>query len=354
VDSPSARKRVTLAEVAAEAGVSVMTASYAYGQPARVSALRRARVLDAAARLGYAGPDPAARSLRRGQADCLGIVLGEHLSYAFEDAQAAAFLAGVADVCAARGCAMTILPVTGTADDSTRIRVAAVDALVIWTLADDDPVLAAVQAQGCPAVVHSGPAIAGAGLVTIDNRAAARAIGAVTFARACRPAVLSFPADRDRASSITAGLPPAAASFPVTRQRLQGFRDAANCLGLDWTSVPVAVCSRNDRAQAESLTDQLLRGPGRPDTIAAMSDEQAAGALRAIRAAGLRVPDDIAVSGWDDSPAAAHLGLTTIRQSLRDQGSACATAALDGPLGHEAAPWTLVHRSSTRTLEIVG
>jgi hypothetical protein len=117
---------------------------------------------------------------------------------------------------------VTILPVTGTADDSTRIRVAAVDALVIWTLADDDPVLTAVQAQVCPAVMHSGPAIAGAGLVTIDNRAAARAIGAVTFARACNPAVLSFPADRDRANGITAGLPPAAASFPVPATGCRG------------------------------------------------------------------------------------------------------------------------------------
>jgi DNA-binding LacI/PurR family transcriptional regulator len=85
-----------------------------------------------------------------------------------------------------------------------------------------------------------------------------------------------------------------------------------------------------------------------------MSDEQAAGALRAIRAAGLRVPDDIAVSGWDDSPAAADLGITTITQSLRDQGRTCATAALDGPLGHEPAPWTLMRRSSTRTPEAVG
>jgi DNA-binding LacI/PurR family transcriptional regulator len=328
-----------------------MTASYSYGQPARVSARLRARVLDAAARLGYPGPDPAARSLRRGQAGCLGVVLGEQLSYAFEDVQAAAFLAGVADVCGERGYAMTILPVTGADDDSMRIRVAAVDALVIWTLADDDPVLPAVQARGRPAVVHSGPALAGAGLVTIDNRAAARAIGAVTFAGARRPAVLSFPVGRDRSSSITPGLPPAAASFPVTRQRLAGFCDAAGDLGLDWASVTVAVCSRNERAEADSLTTQLLRRPGRPDAIAAMSDEQAAGAVRAIRAAGLQIPGDVAVSGWDNSPAAAEFDLTTIAQSLRNQGNACATAALDGRLGHQAAPWTLLCRSSTRTPE---
>ena len=56
-------KRVTLAQVAERAGVSVMTASYTYSRPDRVSPEARARVLAAATELGYAGPDPRARSL---------------------------------------------------------------------------------------------------------------------------------------------------------------------------------------------------------------------------------------------------------------------------------------------------
>ena len=59
-------KRVTLAQVAELAGVSVMTASYTYNRPGRVSDQARSKVLAAAAQLGYAGPDPSARSLRRG------------------------------------------------------------------------------------------------------------------------------------------------------------------------------------------------------------------------------------------------------------------------------------------------
>src|SRR5258708_33567065 len=76
-------KRVTLAQVAELAGVSVMTASYAYNRPGRVSDDARSKVLTAAARLGYAGPDPSARSLRRGSTHTLGGVIGEHLRYAF-------------------------------------------------------------------------------------------------------------------------------------------------------------------------------------------------------------------------------------------------------------------------------
>ena len=236
-------RAVTLAAVAAEAGVSVMTASYAFNQPQRVSAAARANVEQAAVALGYAGPDPNARSLRRRRTDSLGVVLGEHLSYAFDDPQAAAFLAGIADVCAARSHAMTIMPTTGGPQDTRRIRVAAVDGFVLWTTVDDDPVIAAVQSLRLPAVIHSGPAVDGVGLVGVDNRAAAGEVGAVTFAGAVRPAVLSFPLDRRRREHLARGVRPSSATFPVTRDRLAGFRDAARRTGHAWTSVTVG-CAR--------------------------------------------------------------------------------------------------------------
>lgn len=91
-------------------------------------------------------------------------------------------MAGIADVCADRGFGMTILPITGSADDAARIQASAVDGFVVWTTSDDDPILKAVQAMRRPAVVvHGGPAVRGLGLVSIDNRAAARAVGTVAF-----------------------------------------------------------------------------------------------------------------------------------------------------------------------------
>ena len=114
-------KRVTLAQVAELAGVSVMTASYTYNRPNRVSDQARSKVLAAAAQLGYAGPDPSARSLRRGSTRTLGVVMGEHLSYAFDDPGAVSFLAGIAEVCADHGYGMTILPITGRRDTSMSV-----------------------------------------------------------------------------------------------------------------------------------------------------------------------------------------------------------------------------------------
>jgi DNA-binding LacI/PurR family transcriptional regulator len=345
--SSAGSKRVTLAQVAQLAGVSVMTASYTYNQPSRVSDQARSQVLAAAAQLGYAGPDPSARSLRRGNTRTLGVVMGEHLSYAFEDPQAASFLAGIADVCADRGYGMTILPITGAADDTVRIAGAAVDGFVVWTTSDDDPIVTAVQATKRPAVVHGGPAVRGLGLVSIDNRAAARAVGAVAFAGAKRPAVLSFPLNRDRVSTIKGGTDTAGVLFPVTRERLEGYRQAAEAVGIQWRDVVVAVCARNDAAEAERVTATLLAAAEPPDAIAAMSDQQAAGVVRAARAAGRVIPDDVAVTGWDDGAVAAQLGLTTVAQSMREQGADCARAALGQKPNSRAASWSIVRRGST-------
>lgn len=345
---PVGSKRVTLAQVAELAGVSVMTASYTYNRPNRVSDQARSKVLAAAAQLGYAGPDPSARSLRRGSTGTLGVVMGEHLTYAFDDPQAVSFLAGIADICADRGYGMTLLPITGTASDVPRITGAAVDGFIVWTTSDDDPILAAVEAMKRPAVVHGGPAVAGLGLVSIDNQAAAYAVGAIAFAGAKRPAIVSQPLSRDRISTIMRGIDTTDVLFPVTRHRLEGYRQAAEGSAIAWRDVVIAVCARNDAAEAERIAATLLTSAEPPDAIAAMSDEQAAGVVRAARTAGRVIPDDVAVTGWDDAAVAAQLGLTTVAQSLREQGAACAQVALGEKPNFHAASWSIVQRGSTR------
>ena len=345
--SRAGSKRPTLAEVAGTAGVSLMTASYTYNRPDRVSGQARAKVLAAAAELGYAGPDPSARSLRRGTTLTLGVVLGEHLTYAFEDPGAVSFLAGVADVCAEQGYGMTILPTTGASDDADRLVDAAVDGFVVWTTSDDDPTVAAIRATRRPAAIHGGPSVAGLALVSIDNRAAARAIGALAFFGARRPAVVSQPLGRDRVSSVGHGPDVDSVLFPVTRERLAGYREAAEDAGFAWDDVAVAVCSRNDATEAERIAQDLLSSAQPPDAIAAMSDQQASGVVAAARSLGLVIPRDLAVTGWDDLAVASELSLTTVAQSLREQGAACALVALR----QEPPPppsWSVVQRASTR------
>jgi len=344
-------------QVADAAGVSVMTASYAYSQPERVAPGTAAKVRAAAEKLGYPGPHPGARSLRRGRAGSLGVVLGERLAYAFDDPQAARFLAGVAEVCAAEGVGLTLVPINGAASDVQHVNEAVVDGFIVWTTSDDDPVLDAVAASGLPAVVHAGPSRRGLPVVGIDDRVAATAIGRLAFTGAARPVVLSFPVNRDRARALFTGPPGPAVTYPVTRHRWDGFLDAWRQAGGAPADLRIAVCPANATAHGEAVAGELFRSDDPPDAIAAMSDELALGALRAAARADRSVPRAIAITGWDDSDAAAPAGLTTLRQSLRDQGRRCAHIALghsQSTASQDPPSWQVIQRTSTRPLGVTG
>jgi len=329
-----ALQRVTMRQVAAQAGVAPMTVSYTYTRPERVAPDTRARVLAAAQHLGYAGPDPVARSLRSGATGNLGVVLGEHLSYAFEDPQAARFLAGVSSVCVEKQLGLVLIPSTGAADDVDRVREAAVDGFVLWTTDVSDPVLAAVARTGRPAAIQGGPSAPGVSVVSPDDRSAARAIASHMLAEATSPLILSFPLDRERSAGIRLG-PDTSVGFPITRARLEGYRDAIGESGRAWSDTPVAVVGRNTRDDGRgAIRDALVRA--RPDVVIAMSDQLAAGAIDILGSSA-------AVSGWDDSDLAQTLGFSSVSQSLYDQGVTCARIA-SGSASPESPAWSLTLR----------
>jgi DNA-binding LacI/PurR family transcriptional regulator len=208
-------------------------------------------------------------------------------------------------------------------------------------------VLAVVSGLDKPVAIHGGPAVPGAQVVSIDNRASARELAARTFPGARRPTVLSFPFDRDRRPRLETGPNPERVEFPVTRERLLGIYDHCLEAGLDPLRLPVAVVARNDRNDAADMADALL-GSCDTDAVIAMSDQLAFAVLDNARRRGLHVPDDVAVAGWDDDPVARQEGLTTIVQSLFDQGRTCALIALSDPAPSRNAAWTAMVRTSTR------
>src|SRR4051812_31576863 len=145
-----------------------MTVSNAYNRPEKLSPELRERVLAKADELGYSGPNVLARSLRRGKSGVLGVVLGEALSYAFEDPAAIEWLRGLA----AGGLPLHLVPATGGADDAALIRDAAVDTFLLYSLPDGHPLVEAALRRRVPIVVQSGPELAAHPLVAIDERAA--------------------------------------------------------------------------------------------------------------------------------------------------------------------------------------
>ena len=176
--SPAPRRRATLASLAAELKVSRTTISNAYNRPDQLSADLRERVLATAKRLGYAGPDPVARSLRTRRAGAVGLVITEPLTYAFSDPAALNFVAGLAESCEEVGQGLLLVavgPGRSLSDGTNAVLAAGVDGFVVYAASDDDPYLQTVLQRHVPVVVVDQPKdVPGASRVCIDDRAAMR------------------------------------------------------------------------------------------------------------------------------------------------------------------------------------
>jgi DNA-binding LacI/PurR family transcriptional regulator len=305
-------RRVRLRDVAEQAGVSVGSASQAFGRPELVSREVRQRVLAAAEELGYAGPDPAARRLRTGRAGALGLIFTERLGYAFTDPAAPAFLRGVAWGMEEARTGLLIIPTSPSRDAAaTAVREAAVDGFIIYSAPRSDPRVDAAVARRLPLVTVDQPRGAETPFVGIDDRAAAR--NAAAHVRELgheRVAVLSF---------ATAADPTGALVFDVTEERLAGYREG---LGAVWDESTLRTCRPNAPEPARSVALELLRGPAPPTAILAMTDALALGVLQAAAELEIDVPDRLSVVGFDDSPAAvlASPPLTTVAQPHEEKG----------------------------------
>ena len=324
-------ERPTLQSVADAAGVSPMTVSNAYNRPDQCSAQTREKVLRVARELGYAGPDPAGRSLRRRRADTVGVLLTEQLPYAFTDPGLVAFLHGLATALAEAGQALLLLPTEGNAEHA-HVRNALVDAFVLASLVADDPAVDDVLGRRLPVVSWGQPRITGVPRIGVDNaRAAAKAAAHLLELGHTRFGIVTFrsQADDDRAPAVRG-------VHLAMQQRVLGFSRALRAAGIPDDAVTIVDAAGNTRAAGAQATTTLLRGR-RPTAIFGVTDVLALGALHGAAECGVDVPSQLSVVGFDDVAAAAASvpPLTTVSQSLFDQGRLAARVVLDQLAGHE-------------------
>jgi len=347
--------------VARAAGVSASTVSNVFNQPHVVSPELRERVLRAASELGYGGPDPAARNLRSGRAGALGLVIRERLAHAFEDAATVRVLQGVSDAADPHQLGLVIVPAypeQGTTGGPA-VRHAAVDGLILYSLAGDDPLIEAAGRRHLPIVVVDSPARADSpatgalDFVGIDERAAGEtAVRHLLELGHRRLGVLSLRLSaRDHPGPADAGHQ-ARATASVPKGRLAGAARAAAAAGLDWTRVPVVQCRISSIEHGRTGAHALLDADPGITAVFAFSDALALGARIAAHERGISLPGALSIIGFDDSASASE-GLTTIHQPLREKGRIATerllrTLAGDPPGSPRALlPTRLVVRGST-------
>ncbi|SOD74499.1 LacI family transcriptional regulator [Jatrophihabitans sp. GAS493] len=353
----TSQQRITLVKLAEDLGVSRATVSNAYNHPDQLSKALRARILQRAEELGFAGPDPAGRQLRGARVGAVGVLVDQGLSYAFSDPTAVRFLDGLAREVQLDGFGLLVHAASDGEDDLRRIRDASVDAWVIQSLPDESLAVAAARARGKPMVVLDQPALDGVPLVSIDDFA-----GAVLAANHLielghrRIAVLTMPLLPDGRQGMADAHRQAAIAYRVMRERLGGVRSAMVAAGLDWDQISVLECASNDPDAGALAAQTLLESHRPPTALLALSDQIALGALRGAQEADVHVPDQLSVIGFDDSPLAQHAypPLTTVAQPIRTRGQALGSALrallrgeeVDSPEPYDVS---LVVRSSTST-----
>ncbi|MDT0187386.1 LacI family DNA-binding transcriptional regulator [Microbacterium sp. ARD31] len=298
--TPAASRTPTLADVAAAAGVSLSTASLAFSGNKPVSEPTRARVLAAAAELGYSGPNPLARNLRQGRSGVVGIAVGR-LSTAFRDPAALPMLDAVSEVLGTAGLGLLLM-----GDDEGHARLP-LDAVIYdvcgredgWTPYDD------LVARDVPLVVVEGPSWPGTTFIDIEHRAGSAALSRHLHDLGHR-----------RVALVTLEQ-----SHPQ-REREAGVREVFPDARI------VGECA-SDLAAAQALVSDYLSTSPDVTAIVCQSDVQAAGAVLAARRLGLSVPADLSVGGFDGVATPwLDLELTTVVQPIAAKGRTAAHAAL--------------------------
>jgi DNA-binding LacI/PurR family transcriptional regulator len=335
-------RRPTLNAVAARAGVGRGTVSRVINGSPKVSARSRAAVEKAIAELGYV-PNRAARSLATRRTDAVALVVPDAGTRLFSEPYFSGIIRGVSSELTGAG--MQLLLVL-TSDEKEHGRLAAylaaqrVDGVLMMAVHADDTLPDRLDELALPTVL-AGRRDQGERLahVRADNRGGARLAVRHLLAGGRRSvATITGPLDMD-----------------VARARLDGYEEALREAGAAAGAEDLVANGDFTEEGGRAAMRELLRRCPDLDAVFAASDVMASGAVLELRAAGRRVPYDVAVIGFDDSVVARHIDppLTSVRQPLEEMGRTMADLLLK-EIAHQGTgrravvlPTELVVRAST-------
>lgn len=303
-----AQRRVTSRDVARHAGVSRTTVSFVLNKvdAANISEETRARVLQAARELGYV-PDAAARMLASGQSRTIGLIIS-HAQHIRVDAFIPQVLYGLNEISRQRGFRLLLETVDDVSEPEAYIDLVhskQIDGLVVLNPRGDDPQLARLFDQGYPLVLIGSHPHPNAAYVNVNQVKASRRITAHLIGLGhTRIGFINY----------------APAHYIGATERLRGYREALLDAQLPLDESLIRFGDYSAASGYEAMTGLLAAAP-RPTAVVAGNDTIALGAIAAIHEAGLRIPEDIAIVGYDDIPNAAYFvpPLTTIHSPARRQ-----------------------------------
>jgi len=330
-------KRVRIADVAVRAGVGVGTVSRVLNGSPQVRESTRRRVLEAISQTGFR-PSRLAAGLSRGTPASVAIIVPF-----LTRPSVVARLAGVIEVLDAEGYDTIVCNVETAAQRDRQIRM----------FADGHRAAAAVVISlRLTATQVADLAVAGIHVVVVDAAVGGVPHTVVDDVRGGLMATSHLIGLGHRRIGFIGDMGGGGLGFSSTSDRRRGYRRALAMAGIPEDRALIGRGQPGSAAAAE-MALRLFRLPDPPTAIFAASDTQAMGVLAAADAAGMAVPEDLSVIGYDDIEIAAALGLSTIRQPLRESGARGAArlctlmrGGVVSPL-REVLPLEVVPRRST-------
>jgi LacI family transcriptional regulator len=331
---------LTIEEIAELAEVSRSTVSRVLNNHPSVRPLVRERVLQVMQQHHYA-PRAAARSLASSRTNVIGLLIPRSAAFIFADPFFPIVIQGISEACSSRGYFLMLAMLTAETEQGFYDRILRgrhFDGLIVASSDIDDPILPLLMRDHAPLVlVGSHPYLQNLAWVDVDNREGAhKAVTHLIELGHRRIATIAGP------SQMAAGI-----------ERRNGYKQALLEAGIPIT--PELMVTGDFSQEGGYLAMQhVLALPQRPGAIFVASDTMAIGALRAIHEAGVAVPEEIAIVGFDDLPSSvfANPPLTTIHQPIAELGVAAVKLLIDqferpeAVTHHVSLPTQLIIRSS--------
>lgn len=316
--------------IAADLGITHVSVSNAYNNPAKVSARLRQKILDHAKAVNYYGPSAAARSLRTGVCGAIGVIFNDQLSYAFTDPHDIAFLRGVASVCEEEGTNIVLIPLKNSDLDKFESLDAIVDGYILNAPYKSNATIQRALSKGLPTVVVDFDEPMYTSILTNDAKVMGEITEHILSLGHKQIGIITFPMKEGSHEIFTLNDDMDTDNY-VVKQRMYGCTQAIGRTRIQFSNVLVCETTNSEDGGAEAARHLLERQPDITALIC-FSDQLAYGAMSECKRLRLDVPLRISVTGFDDiQPISMHSSLpalTTARQNAYEKGRKAAQALL--------------------------
>lgn len=338
--------KITTKSLAKQMGISHTTVSNAWNNPEKLSEELREKIFARAQEVGFQGPDKLARALRTGQADAIGVIFNDPMSYVFIDRHDINLMRGIAMECEKQRTNLVLIPLNGEKENHTAPVTTLVDGYILNATYNNERVIQQAFGRRIP-IVTLDFSLPWYSSVSIDNSRAMRDLCLYLVEKGHRHfGIIAFPSSTAAAGESRLS-EPRCGDNDLMLTRVNACQETLFTQG-----IPLEQCwlyeTQHDEENGARAAGALLSAHPEITALICLSDRFAAGAIQYCLDHHIAIPQQMAVTGFDNTlPEVQGIGLTTIAQDAVKKDQLAAQILLQkGPVTHCELEYELISRAS--------